>query len=154
MEIVQLKPKKIISIRTRCSLEELPKFLTDAFKELGRYSRRNLVIPAGKPFVIYHSEEKTPMDVEVGFPVFRQGKGSEAAKKGVLPEGIYATTRHFGPYATMQESYKQLEEYIRDSEYTKTGLSIEVFRTNPGFTPPARLKTDIYFQVERSEPEA
>ncbi len=153
MQIINHKSKKTISVRTRCSIEDLPRFLHESFRELSRYSWRRLILPAGKPFVIYHSEDSETIDVEAGIPVFFQGRGTARVKPGEIPAGTYAAVRHKGPYSSMPAAYKFLEEYIQENGYKRIGLSYEVFRTNPGLTPPAMLKTDIFFLVQKTDKE-
>jgi AraC family transcriptional regulator len=66
--------------------------------------------------------------------------------------GEYAVTTHRGPLSNLEQTYRRLfREWLPESKRElRSAPSFEVYRNDPGTTPPEHLVTDIYLPLAAS----
>jgi hypothetical protein len=73
-------------------------------------------------------------------------EGSEEARRlRVLriPPARYARLLHVGPYATEPESFDRIDNFLADQGLRREPWHVEVYLSDPGRTPPEKLKTTL-----------
>jgi len=68
-------------------------------------------------------------------------------KAGVMPAGDAVTTTHIGPYASLNQSHKKLWDYMESEGLSKAMPVWEIYVDDPGSTPEADLRTEIFRAV-------
>jgi len=137
-----------VIIRTRCSVEELPLVIGPAYQRIGMYLGSKQLTPVGPPYVGYHNEDMSDLDIEIGFPVAEPLEGEGEFEGGAIPGGQFATTIHTGPYAKFEEAYKRLTDWIEGQSLQASGSCYEIYLNDPGDTPEDALQTLILFPIK------
>ena len=140
-----------------CTREVIPEpaevgtLLMDAFAALGSAG----IPPLGPPFVRYHDDEFTPVDIdiEVAIPVMPDVSGEIATPGGRtlaaadIPGGEMAVVVHEGPFDTIDQAYTALGTWIAESGYHISGAPQEAYlRESTDDAPPL---TEIRFPVTK-----
>ncbi|WP_066639011.1 GyrI-like domain-containing protein [Desulfolucanica intricata] len=141
--LVKQSFQPVLSIRTRTSVDKLPKVLGDAYKLIMEYLDEIDEYPAGAPFTAYYNMDMQDLDVEIGFPVWDALPGKNEIKSSEIQEGRHAVTIHVGPYNKIESAYNALKQWIKDKGYTPTGVAYEFYLNDPAQTPENKLKTRI-----------
>jgi len=149
MEIVEKQDRHTAAVRFRTPLGAMADGIGAAFGESAAYLGRIGVPIAGPPFVMYYNMDMNDLDVEAGFPVAAAVPGEGRVKAGVLPGGELATTRHVGPYTTLETSYDALTAFVKERGLSVEEYMYEEYANSPEDTPPERLATDVYFYIKR-----
>ena len=73
--------------------------------------------------------------------------GEGEIKAGVIPAGDALTTTHTGPYDTLNETHKAMWDHMKAQGVPDAMPVWEIYVDDPGKTPPAELRTQIYKAV-------
>ena len=146
-ELVTREMAHSVIIRTRCSVEQLPKLLGTAYQRIGAHLASKQVAPGGPPYVGYHNEDMQDLDLEIGFPVLEAVESQGEFEAGMIPGGQYATTLHIGSYAGIESSYKRLTDWIESQSLQPTGSCYEIYLSDPADTAEDALQTLILFPL-------
>ena len=132
----------ILSVRERTDIRNVDTLMGKAYDLLNKKGIVNL----GAPYAIYHSPFFDPgeTDLEVGFPVSPAGYYSK-----VLAGCTCAMCVHKGDYSSINNTFKQMVEWIEQKGYTITGMPYERYLNNPREVPTEELLTEVYFPVEK-----
>ncbi|MGD1993309.1 MAG: GyrI-like domain-containing protein [Anaerolineae bacterium] len=136
-----------LAIRTRTSVEHLPKILGQSYGAIGQYLGELGEQPVGPPFSAYYNMDMQDLDVEIGFPVARELPGRGEIQAGEIPGGRMATCLYTGPYSEMEPAYDALTRFIEENGYQPTGVAYEVYLSDPDETPSEALQTQILFPL-------
>jgi effector-binding domain-containing protein len=123
-----------------------------AFGEIGSFIKSNNLEYKGSPFAIYIKWDSVTMNsvMDIGIPVDRmidKGKGRVRVEK--LPAQTVAIAYYFGPYEKTADTYRILEQYIRESGKEISGGPWEIYVSDPmKEKDPSKLETDILFPVK------
>ncbi len=71
-----------------------------------------------------------------------------AVKSDVMPAGEVFTTTHVGPYASLNQTHRALWDHMEKQGVAKAMPVWEVYIDDPGNTPEAQLRTEIYRAVQ------
>jgi dihydrofolate reductase/effector-binding domain-containing protein len=137
--VEEREPQATLSVRQTVPLADLPRAQGESLGEVWRFLDRQGVVPAGPPFVRYHTFGGEQTDVEVGFPVaLSNGEGRIVA--GTLPGGPAVVTRHLGSHDTLAEAYDRLQKAVTEHRRETAGPGWEVYEwIDPAVEPdPAR----------------
>lgn len=149
IEVKQLVPQPMVSIRTQCHAAEIGATLREILPEVARYLERMGVKPAGPPFTRYHGIENNRVDIEGGLPVAEAVAGEGRVSSGELPGGTVATTIHVGPYEKLPEAHDALDAWIHEQNKASAGPQWESYWTDPGKEPdPDKRKTELLWPIE------
>lgn len=134
-------------MRTRTMVEALPVLVGQAMGAAATQLRDHGQRPAGPPFVAYHNEDMSDLDVEVGFPIEAPFEATGAFTIGEIPGGTYAACLHIGPYSDVGSAYETLAEWVDGQGFVPTGVIYEIYLNDPEQTPPEALRTEILYPL-------
>jgi effector-binding domain-containing protein len=137
-----------LAIRTRVSVQDLPQVLGRAYGAIAQYLGELGEQPAGPPFVAYYNMDMQALDIEAGFPVFRELSGKGDIQAGEIPGGKVATCLYTGPYSGIEPAYNALSQWMKENGYEATGVAYEMYLNDPEQTPPQELQTQIVFPLK------
>lgn len=147
-EIKEKDPKPTLSIRSRTSIQGLPKLLGESYGKIAGYLAELGEEPAGAPFAAYHNMDLHDLDVEIGFPVAKAVQGRGEIQASQIPGGKLGYALHTGRYADITPAYDALTQFVKDQGYEPTGVSYEFYLNDPGETPQEQLQTQIVFPLK------
>jgi len=149
IELKDLEPQAMVSIRTRCHAAEIGATLGELLPEVWAYLRKQGVYPSGPPFTRYHGFEDNQVDLEGGMPVSDPMPGEGRIVAGELPGGSVLSTIHMGPYEKLPEAHDALHVWIRENNMETAGPQWEFYWTDPGQEPnPKKRKTELIWPVK------
>jgi effector-binding domain-containing protein len=147
-EIKTQDPQPTLSIRSRTSIQGLPRLLGESYGKIAGYLAELGEEPAGAPFAAYHNMDMHDLDVEIGFPVAKaiQGKGEIQASQ--IPGGKLGYALHTGRYGDIAPAYDALTQFVKEQGYEPTGVSYEFYLNDPEETPQEQLLTQLVFPLK------
>lgn len=149
IELKELKPQPMLSIRTSCRVAEIGPVLAEILPEVYYYLDKRGVRPAGPPFTRYHSFDGTMCEIEAGMPVIKPQPGEGRVVAGELPGGAVVSTIHVGPYEGLPSAHDALDAWIRNNGKKSRGPQWESYITDPGEEPdPHKRETELLWPVE------
>lgn len=134
IEAVELAEQSTAVIRDKVAAEELPNWMPGAFSEVGGLLAQAGIKPTGPPFARYLREDGV-FEVEAGFPVGSPVIGEGRVEPSWLPAGSAITALHSGPYETLPDTIRALEDWIEGHGHEEAGAYWEVYLTNPNQEP-------------------
>lgn len=103
---------------------------------------------AGPPFARYTAFGPEGIAVESGIPVTAAAEGAGEIEAGVLQAGRAAFCLHEGDYATLEHSYKAIEQWVETNGEQFGGPCWESYLTDPAeHADPADWRTEIYWPI-------
>ena len=149
VELKDLKPQPMVSIRTSCKVAEIGPVLGEILPEVFHYLDKRGVRPAGPPFTRYHSFDGTNCEIEAGMPVAEPQPDEGRITAGELPGGPTATTVHVGPYEDLPSAHDALDAWLKANGKKSRGPQWESYVTDPGEEPdPQKRQTELLWPVE------
>jgi effector-binding domain-containing protein len=160
VEIQQLDPQPVLSIRATVQIAELAEAMGDRLAALSGYLQQSGARPAGSPFVRYHTFGESETDMEVGIPVVEPVAGEGRIAAGALPGGPATTTWHLGPHDRLGDAYARLEAGRTAHGREPAGAPWEVYHwINPGqdrgpasSPDPSSWRTQLIQPIKESQP--
>ncbi|OGD71786.1 MAG: hypothetical protein A2Y64_07375 [Candidatus Coatesbacteria bacterium RBG_13_66_14] len=153
IKIVQLEPMRLAYFRSRKGYD--PEGVQGAFGRLGEFLGKNP--PGEKTLVLglsWDDPQTTPTEKSRYDAAYTLTGEAPTGVDGVheLAAGTFVEYHHVGPYDELGkafgEAHRQL--HLLGGYKMRKGACIEIYRNDPGTTPPAELVTDIYLPVEKS----
>jgi effector-binding domain-containing protein len=132
VEIIQLEPQPVLSIRATIQIVQLGEAMGDRIQALSDYLRQRDIRPAGPPFVRYFTFGETETDFELGVPV-KPGPGNSPLTgegrivSGELPGGSAVTTWHLGPHDKLGDAYARITDWITEHNREPDGPAREIY---------------------------
>lgn len=148
IELSEQKAQPILSIRTKTSLENLPKLIGDNYHRIAGYLEELGEKPADVPLTAYYNLDMQNMDVEMGFPVAKPLPGKDDIKAGVTMAGKAALSMYKGLYSEMEPVYNEIFKWIAEKGYQPKGVYYEYYYNSPGEIPESELLTRIIIPLE------
>jgi effector-binding domain-containing protein len=127
VELRQLDPQPILSIRGTIRTEQLGPTMGDRIQALRGYLQQTGTQPAGPPFVRYHTFDETETDMEFGVPVAEPAPGQGAITAGELPGGPAITTFHHGAHDKLGEAYERITAWMEEHHREPSSPGWEVY---------------------------
>jgi effector-binding domain-containing protein len=146
-EIYDQPAQRVVSIRTRSSVEDLPRVMGESYAAIGQYLGGLGEMPSGAPFAAYHNMDVQDLDIEIGFPVSHTIPGKANIQATEMPAGKYASCLHKGPYAELAPAYEALTKFVNEHNLLTTGIAYEFYLNAPDEVPQEDLRTQIVFQL-------
>jgi effector-binding domain-containing protein len=148
IEIKDVRPERVMSIRTRVPRDGMAACLRDGFGELNGYLQRAGVSPAGPQLAIYHELGDVEADVELCVPVREPLGGAGRVVPRELPDATVVSTIHAGPYETEADAYVALTRWMEEHGHGPAGPRREVYLVGPADTAdPSEYRTAIVWPV-------
>lgn len=146
-ELKQQAPQPALAVRTRAAVQDLPTLFGRVYGGIMQYLEELGEQPAGMPFAAYHNLDMQNLDVEAGFPVARKLAGRGEIQASEFPGGQLASVMFVGPYDQCGPAYEALTQWVKDKGLEPTGVSYELYYSEPG-TPPEETRTEIIFPIK------
>lgn len=159
VEIKDLAPQPVLSMRIRTNLEKIGEDIGRAFGAFFHYLGELGENPAGMPFIMYHygmkgefdPKEFDPQDIDmepaVPTATVLESKGDIEAKE--LPGCMVAFVMHKGPYQEMEPAYEAIADFVKENGYEYAGPPREIYFNDPNETPQSELLTEIQFPIAK-----
>lgn len=101
--------------------------------------------PTGPMYSRYHTWVDDRTDCEVGFPI--SGPAPDPLNSSEIPAGQSAATLHVGPYQEIPAAYEAITAWLESRGIAPGAGPYEVYLSDPGSTPPARLETEVVWPL-------
>lgn len=148
IELTDQPSQHVLSIRTRTSVENLPEEIGKAYNSIMQYLKEIESEPSDVPFVAYYNLDMENLDVEMGFPVSKPMAGKGNIESSEIPAGKQISCMFKGPYKDMEAPYNEMMQWIKENEYTATGVAYEFYYNSPMDVPENELLTKIVFPLK------
>lgn len=149
-EIKEVEAIKAITIKTSATMAEIGPKMGELYQKLFEFSGMKGLNPSGPPFCVYLTfDPEGSTEFECGIPVDTDTEGTDEIKVKDFPKMKVLSTLYVGPYENMMGIYEEMQTYLQENKLKPTGLSWEIYLTDPGQEPDStKYKTIIYFPVE------
>jgi effector-binding domain-containing protein len=129
----KLEPVTVVSIRTKTSLSDISKTISESYGRIYGYLKESGAECAGPPLTLYHDTEWNPedIDIEPAAPVAKSVDVPEGMVCRELPGEEALITVHKGPYSTLKDTYTEIEAYMKENGLQYAGAVREVYLTDP-----------------------
>jgi len=127
------------------------KVMDKAFTELMGFAKTNKLKIVEHPFAIYLKYDSVTMKsvMDIGLMVEKADKGKGRVIVEKIPAQNVVLAHYFGPYEKTAETYRILDQYIKEAGLQQAGGPWEVYINDPVTEKdPAKLATDILFPVK------
>ncbi|MDF2673145.1 MAG: transcription activator [Clostridiales bacterium] len=148
IELTEKSLQPVLSIRTRTSLDNLPKEIGRAYKIIFQYLNEIGEQPIDAPFTAYYNLDMDNLDVEMGFPVGKPLAGKGEVVSSEISAGKFVSCIFKGSYKQMEPLYNAMYKWISENGYTTTGVSYEYYYNSPADVPESELSTKVVFPVK------
>lgn len=140
-------PHTVLELRRTVRADRAGDDIGDGMRALYEFAAAIGRTPAGPPSTTYLGTFGAGVSSEVYFtlPVTADAASDfERISVHRTEDGLFAHTTHRGDYQRIGDAYRALDEWIRGSEYRRTGPPTEVYLLAPDETVAARdLLTEI-----------
>jgi len=148
IEINNQKAQPILFIRTKTSVENLPKTIGESYAKIMQYLTGLNEKPADAPYTAYYTLDMHDLDTEMGFPVVNSLPGKDEIESGKIPKGRYVSCLYKGPYSKMEQPYNEIFRWIKENGYEEKGVYYEYYFNSPKDVPESELLTRIAIPVK------
>jgi effector-binding domain-containing protein len=150
IEIKQVDAQKAIVIKADVPTANIGTAIGEAYGKLFGFLGSQNIAPAGTAFAVYYSfDPKGNTIFEAGVPVNAQITGNEEITYKEFPAMKVVSTLFKGAYDKMEPVYQKIDAYIKENKLESTGISWEVYLTDPSqVSDPNDNQTIIYFPVK------
>ena len=143
IESVTLPGQPAIALRDEVPRNKIGEWLGGAYERIFTYLGMTGVQPAGPPFGRFGFRGDL-IDAEAGVPVASRVAEDGGFSVVCLPAGPAAVTLHAGPYDTLDQAHKAVEEWIAEHGYEAVGDWWEEYLADPAAEPdPAAQRTRV-----------
>jgi effector-binding domain-containing protein len=150
IEIKDIPVQQALVIKAEVPSKDIGPKMGEMYGKLYGYIGKNNIQPSGVPFAVYYAfDPQGNTTFEAGLPVSTKLTDAEGITYKEYPAMRVVTTLYTGAYENMMPVYTQLYEYIGKNNLKATGISWEVYLTDPGqVASPKDNKTMIYLLIE------
>lgn len=148
IELNEQKAQKVLSIRTRTSLEDLPRIIGESYIKIMDYLGELGEESADAPYTAYYNLDMQDLDVEMGFPVTKSLDAKGEIKAGEIAPGKYVSCMYKGPYSGMEQPYNEIFKWVEEKGYELKGVYYEYYYNSPADVPEKELLTKIVMPLK------
>lgn len=148
IQMMNQKAQPALIIRTRTTIEGLPKLIGESYFAIGNYLMELGESVSEVPYVAYYNTDMKDLDVEIGFPVLDELPGKDNIIPGEIPAGIRIFCMYRGPYSDMKSAYTQMQEWMSDKDYELNGAVYEQYYNDTEF-PEKDYLTKIVMPIKK-----
>ena len=145
-------PEQIaILIRDSASPKTYASVMAKGYAELMGFVKANKLNVKGAAFAIYVKYDSITMDAvfDMGIVVDKTNKGKGRVRFETLPAQNGVVAHYIGPYDKTADTYRFLDQYIKEAELQPVGGPREIYLSDPMTEKnPSKLATDIVFPVK------
>lgn len=147
------REQPVLSVRTRCSVQNLPNEIDKIYGELFSYldeldtCSSNFV--CDMPFVAYYNMDMNDMDVEIGVPTVNIVPEKGRLKARTIPQQKYVSAMYRGEYKDIGCVYEDMSKWIIENKYIPEGISYEYYYNEPNSSlPESELITKVVMPLK------
>jgi effector-binding domain-containing protein len=142
VQIRELRPVHTAAVRRTVAEEAVPTTLGRIFDRVLGTLESQGVAPIGPPFAWYHAQGER-VDLEAGFPVETDIRPEGEVRPSTLPAGPTLVAVHVGPFDTLSDTYRLVEERMAELGCLPRDGPIECYLTDAETTAPAGWRTEL-----------
>lgn len=118
----------------------------EVFAKVMGFMTEHGIAPAGPPVAVYYDYDPAMMTFRAGLLVAEadMAKAAGEIKADATPAGAALTFTHVGPYAHLSQSYEAMMAHVAKEGLTLGAPTWEVYVDDPGETPEAELRTEVF----------
>ena len=137
---VEIESQHAAVVSGTCRMDEVGKFVGQAFERVLSVLAREAVAVDGKPFARYDMVDGG-FRVEAGFPCPPNLYLDGVVHTITLPGGTAAVTTHVGAYSDVAAAYQAIEQWFATSGHRPTGAPWETYLDGPEVPQPRTTVT-------------
>ncbi|MDC0584665.1 GyrI-like domain-containing protein [Bacteroidales bacterium] len=149
MEIKQIDPLKVASIKVRTTLQKIVEHVGSTPDTLMQEVSSQNIQPQGPQVWVYEGCDGQPdseFDLYISVPIDKFGEASNGIEFSELRSYKCATTIHNGAWNKLGSSYEKLMKEVEASGNTITGGGREVY-LHCDFEDPTKCVTEIQMEL-------
>ncbi|MBZ9571702.1 GyrI-like domain-containing protein [Methanobrevibacter sp. TMH8] len=135
IKIIKKAKQPVLSIKKTINIENLPRLIDESYEKIQNYLNEIGEYPGDIPYVRYFNmnvENLEDMDVEnleveIGFPVYKELSGKEDIESGYLPEMKAVYTIYQGIYQEMVPDYYKVINWAEENNLKLNKTFIEYY---------------------------
>jgi effector-binding domain-containing protein len=143
----RLAPQLTGVVRVQASQSQLPTVVPQLCGEVWNFFRSAGLPRPGRHLALYLD---CVMNIEVGVEVSQPFTGNQRVVCSQTPEGLVATTAHFGPYSRLGDAHNAVQKWCSDHGYALAGPSWEVY--GHWTDDESQLRTDVFWLLQDKPP--
>ena len=132
---VEIESQHAAVVTGTCSMDEVGKFVGEAFERVLGALAHEAVAVDGKPFARYDMVDGG-FRVEAGFPCPANLDLDGEVHTVTLPGGTAVVTTHVGAYSDVAAAYRAIEQWFAASGHRPTGAPWETYLDGPEVPMP------------------
>ena len=149
IELVELQPRRALTVRRKMPQSGLGAFFMEVFPRLRKSIVGQGATPSGAPFARYYNSDPAAFDTEAGLPFTGTVTAADGARVATLPGGRAAKTIHIGSYETLSKEYRRIEEWCEEHGYRVGEGPWESYVDDAATTPHDKLRTEVFWPLKR-----
>ena len=149
IEIVELPPRRALTVRRRMPQSGLGAFFMEVFPRLRKSIVGQGATPSGPPFARYYNSDPAAFDTEAGLPFTGTVTATDGARVTTLPGGRAAKTIHIGAYETLSKEYRRIEAWCEEHGYRVGEGPWESYVDDAATTPHDKMRTEVFWPLKR-----
>lgn len=151
--MTELTPMSYIGITSKMNPKDMDAISNEmgkSYGEIGKVLAQSKVQMAGARFSLYPSYSEEMMEMVCAIPVAPDAKISNKKYVVMQTQGGKAIKGiHMGDYSNLEETHKQINEYIAYKKLETTGAPMEIYITDPGTEPDkSKWVTEVYYLIK------
>lgn len=148
VQLLELEPRHLASIRTECEHAEMERILSSLLPEAAQAALAVGAEFSGPPVVRYYTWGDE-LDIEVGMQVVRPVETKGRVKPSKLPGGRAAVAWHLGHYEQLGKTHQRVHAWLAENGLESGGAPWEEYWTDPGLEPdPGKWRTRIVYPLK------
>jgi effector-binding domain-containing protein/uncharacterized protein YndB with AHSA1/START domain len=141
----------VILVRDSAGPDSYSKVMNKGFTELMSAAKNSKLKIVGPAFAVYVKYDTVSMFgvFDMGFPVEKAEKGFARVRVEKIPAQKVVMAYYFGPYDKTADTYRYLDQYIKEAGLVQAGGPWEIYVSDPSMEKdPSKLETHIAFPVK------
>ena len=148
IETIKRSKQPVLSIKTTTNMEKLPMLIGEIYGKIESYLKEIGEFPEDIPFVRFFNMEIENLEVEIGFPVYKELPEKGDIKFDYLPEMKAVYSMYLGPYQEMETSYNEVMKWIETNNLIPDGTFLEYYYNSPEEVSEDNLLTGVIIPLK------